>query len=170
MYSEDIKYHTDSTFAHFFTGCPSKTSSGPGFRRFWVDSGSMGHLGPPSGGLAVILSAMFALLKFCWTSVAFWVLAGGPRESHLLRLACIRTLAFRDIWNQNRRVAPERGRIFKISKILAPLKGLTFIEFFIESVTSSDRCSRNSGKISSRRVEIQQEVRKEKWKQKRESS
>ncbi len=51
----------------------------------------------------------------------------------------------------------QRGCIFKISGIPAPLKELTFSQFFPESVRFSDRW--NSGRISSRRVEIQQEFR-----------
>ena len=55
------------------------------------------------------------------------------------------------------RLSLERGCFFRISGISAPLKELTFSQFFHESVRFSDRW--NSGRISSRRVEIQQEFR-----------
>ena len=101
--------------------------------------------------MLLLLNFFRILLDFgCWQRVP-----GGSKFHVGSYLRGLRLVVF----GVKTEVSLERDCMFRIPGIPASLKELTFSQCFPDSVRFSDRFSRNSGGISIRRAEIQQEFR-----------
>ena len=127
---------------------------------FWVHVGTLwGSIWGPRA----IFSALFVLLNLCWILLDSGCRWGSQGEQPTAD-DVVPAPAFSDICGRNRGFAQE-GLHFQDSGISAPLKELTFSQLFQEfrkdfQPEGGDPAGiPDSGRISSRRVEIQQEVR-----------